>query len=34
MPAPHHSNFYSPDTLADAQSTVSTHWRQVFSHIN
>ena len=28
MPAPHHSGFYGPDALPDAQPTVSKHWRQ------
>ena len=27
-PVPHHSIFYGPDALPDAQSTVSKHWRQ------
>jgi len=27
MPAPHHSIFYSPDALPDAQPTASKHWR-------
>ena len=27
-PAPHHSIFYRPDALPDAQPTVSKHWRQ------
>jgi len=29
MPAPHHSFFYRPDALSDAQTTVSKHWRHV-----
>ena len=28
-PAPHHSVFYRPDALPDAQPTVSKHWRKV-----
>jgi len=28
MPAPHHSIFYKPDVLPNAQPTVSRHWRQ------
>ena len=28
MPAPHHSVFYRPDALPDAQLTASKHWRQ------
>ena len=27
MPAPHHSVFYRPDALPDAQPTTSKHWR-------
>jgi len=27
-PVPHHSIFYGPDALSDAQPTVSKHWRQ------
>ena len=30
MPAPHHSIFYMPDALPDAQPTVSVHWWQQF----
>jgi len=26
-PAPHHSDFYRPDALLDAQPTASKHWR-------
>jgi len=29
MPVPHHSIFYGPDALPDAQPTVSKHWRQI-----
>jgi len=28
MPVPHHSIFYVPDALPDAQPTVSKHWRR------
>ena len=28
MPAPHHSVFYRPDAIPNAQPTVSKHWRQ------
>ena len=28
-PTPHHSIFYRPDALPDAQPTVSKHWRQI-----
>ena len=31
-PAPHHSDFYRPDTLPAAQPTASKHWRLKFSH--
>ena len=29
MPAPHHSIFYRPGDLPDAQPTVSMHWREM-----
>jgi len=32
MPAPHHSVFYRPDALADAQTTASKHWRPLHKH--
>jgi len=28
--APHHSIFYRPDALPDAQPTVAKHWRQLY----
>jgi len=28
-PAPHHSDFYRPDTLPAAQPTASKHWRDI-----
>jgi len=33
QPAPHHSVFYRPDALPDAQPTVSKHWRQCFVRV-
>jgi len=32
MPTPHHSIFYKPDALPDAQTTASKHWRQCSEH--
>jgi len=29
-PTPHHSTFYRPDALPDAQPTVSKHWRHMY----
>ena len=29
MPAPHHSIFYRPDALPDAQPTATKHWRKL-----
>jgi len=31
MPVPHHSIFYGPDALPDAQPTVSKHWRKNYA---
>ena len=32
-PAPHHSIFYRPDALPNAQPTVSKHWRQLLTYL-
>ena len=34
MPVPHHSSFYRPIALPDAQPTASKHWRQIAVQVN